>query len=199
MNQAWTPATDVSNTHTVEEHLCGLVEVFLDHGLDAARGREANIIRLLAASPASPVVVALTAYMPELVERRCDFRFVFADRGLPAARSDLSSALNGAEDGLADREGVLRRIVGAPARRVHESLVLGDHLAWIGAPMPNKWALGAELGQIIRRPSAVQLAAMAFESVWIGSENWLMSADIPALPTVLKPVYQTMERTSNAA
>lgn len=192
MNQAWTPAVDLSTSDTVEEHLCGLVEVFLDHGPDAPLGREGRIIRLLAASPGSPVVTALTSYMPELVERNLEFRFVFADRGLPGARSDLASALNDASDGLADRAGVLKRIVGAPARRVHESLVLGDRLAWIGAPMPNSWALGAELGQIIRRPSAVQLAAMGFESVWIGSEEWIMSADIPVMPTVLKPVYQSM-------
>ena len=129
--------------------------------------------------------------MPELVERNLEFRFVFADRGCPAPavtwrRHSMTPVT------AWPTAGVLKRIVGAPARRVHESLVLGDRLAWIGAPMPNSWALGAELGQIIRRPSAVQLAAMGFEVVWIGSEEWIMSADIPVMPTVLKPVYQSM-------
>lgn len=182
MQHAVAPDVNVSRHDAVQQHLCELVARFLSKELNVFSRPDSTVIRLLAASPLSPVVTAVTGHLPQLLKRDCQFRFVFAERGMLDARVQLLSALNQADDGLAAQPGVLMRISGAAARRVHESLILGDRLAWIGAPMPDKWAVESNMGQMIERRNAVRMAAMGFDAVRIGADELLNSADIVTLP-----------------
>ncbi len=192
MNIALAPAFEPYVDDPVAEHLAVILDEFLEQRPGVLDGPNTKIIRLLAATPTSPVVSTLTERLRELAIRDFEFRFVFAERGLKNPRNHFLLALERARAGTATGEGVLS-IIGAPAaRKVNESLVLGDRIAWIGGALPDKSAVQTEFGQIIRRDSAVHLAAMGFESVRVGSEPWREAPSRVQLSTSPKSVVQSL-------
>jgi len=93
---------------------------------------------------------------------------------------------------------VLRQVAGKAAAQVNESLVLGDHTAWIGAPMPDRWAIQTDLGQTVTRPSAVHLAAMGFEAIRLGSDPWPIESELASRAAVSKPAPRLVEQPAPA-
>ena len=88
---------------------------------------------------------------------------------------------------------VLRQVAGKAAVQVNESLVLGENVAWIGAPMPDRWAIQTDLGQTVSRPSAVHLAAMGFEAIRLGSDPWPVESELARHAAMPKPAPRLVE------
>lgn len=178
MNHALAPAFDHYVADPIARHVYTLFNKALSDKTVAAGGTHSKIVRLLAASPGSPVAEAFIDLSRDLAIQGFDFRLVFTDRGHEEHRNHLVLALERARVGLARKDGVLR-VTGTPVpRKLHESLVLGDRFAWIGAPVAQKWETETEFGQTIQRPSAVHLAAMGFDSLRAASEPWRV--ELPA-------------------
>ena len=192
MNNALAPALDHFINDPVAEHLSGVLTDFVSEKVGVRDGPDSKIIRLLAAAPDTPVVMALSEHLYDLALQGFDFRFVFAENAPSAAAENLTLTLERARGGLSGQDGVLRLIGGPAARKVNESLVLGDRLAWIGAPVPHKWEAQTDFGRTIQRPSAVHLAAMGFESVRVGSMPWQVSADEARASTSTRTVIQSL-------
>ncbi len=192
MNHALASKLDSYARDPVTDHLSEMIAKLTSDKVGVLGGPDSKIIRLLAAGPDSPVVSAMCEHMRELAIHDFEFRLVFADNGPKAAADTLITALDHARAGLSRSEGVLRLIGGPAARKVNESLVLGERLAWIGAPMPQKWEAQADFGQTIQRPSAVHLAAMGFESVRVGSLLWQVAPAHAAAPKSPQTVIQSL-------
>lgn len=194
MNQALAPILEPYANDPVADHLSGMIANLLSDKVGVLGGPNATIIRLLAAGPDSPVVNALNGHMRELAIQGYEFRLVFAGTGSRHAADALIANLDHARAGQSKRDGVLRLIGGPAARKVNESLVLGERMAWIGAPMPNLVETQTDFGQTIQRPSAVHLAAMGFESVRVGSSAWDMTpasaAAAPAPQSVIQSLFE---------
>ena len=172
MNQALAPALDPIVRDPVADHISAMIAYLLSEKVGVLGAPNAKIIRLLAADPDSPASNALCSHMRDLAIQDFEFRLVFADRGRTQSADALMAALDHARAGQSRQDGVLRLIGGPAARKVNESLVLGDQMAWIGAPMPQRAETQTEFGQTIMRPNAIHLAAMGFESVRVGSLPW---------------------------
>ena len=172
MNQALAPTLDPIVRDPVADHISAMIADLLSDKVGVLGGPNSKIIRLLAADPDSPASNALCEHMRDLAIQEFEFRLVFADRGRTQSADAVVAALDHARAGQSGQDGVLRLIGGPAARKVNESLVLGDQLAWIGAPMPQRTETQTEYGQTIRRPNAIHLAAMGFESVRVGSLPW---------------------------
>lgn len=192
MNNALAPAFEPYIDDPVAEHLAAILDEFVKERTGVLSGPNAKIIRILAATPTSPVVNALTEHLRELAIREFEFRFVFAERGLENPRNHFLLTLERARAGTTAGEGVLRIVGGPAARKVNESLVLGDRIAWIGASLPDKSAVQTDFGQIIRRGNAVHLAAMGFESVRVGSDPWREAPPRVRLSTSRQSAVQSL-------
>lgn len=179
MDLALAPTFEPCVDDPAAAHLAELIEAYISDKSAYHERLHAKTIRVLAATPASPVVWALSQRLRELAIREFAFRFVFADRGPEAQRDHFTDTLERARIGSSLDPQVLRLVGKKPAGKVNESLVLGDRAAWIGAPLQERSAVQTEFGQIIKRSSAVNLAAMGFDSVRLGSEPW---TGAPALP-----------------
>jgi hypothetical protein len=192
MNHALAPALDHYVSDPVADHLSCLIGKLVAAKVGVLGGAHSRLIRLLAAGPDSPVVSALSEHMRDLAIQGFEFRMVFADDGPKTSAEALAAALERAKAGLSKREGVLRLIGGPAARKVNESLVLGERLAWIGAPLPHKWEAQTDFGQTIQRPSAVHLAAMGFESIRVGSHTWTVQPAEAAEPKSRQNIIQSL-------
>lgn len=172
MNQALAPALDPIVKDPVADHISAMIVDLLSENVGVLGGPNAKVIRLLAADPDSPVSNALCSHMRDLAIQGFEFRLVFAERGRIQSANALMAALDHARAGQSRQDGVVRLVGGPAARKVNESLVLGDQMAWIGAPMPKRAETQSDFGQAISRPNAIHLAAMGFESVRVGSVPW---------------------------
>ena len=162
----------------VRDHLSGLIDEFIA-GRGPSFGRKKGPqVRVLAASAASPLVMAIIPFIPKLDTLGLDLRVLLAERGMNDSRDVLIGALGRLRaDGQMSGD-VLRQVAGKAAAQVNESLVLGEYAAWIGAPMPDRWAIQTDQGQTVYRPSAVHLAAMGFEAIRLGSDPWPVESEL---------------------
>ena len=182
----------------VREHLSGIIQEFIS-GRGPHFGRKKGPqVRVLAASAASPVVMAVVPFIPKFDTLGFDLRVLIAERGMNDSRDVLISALGRLRaDGQMSGD-VLRQVAGKAAAQVNESLVLGDNIAWIGAPMPDRWAIQTDLGQTVTRPSAVHLAAMGFEAIRLGSDPWPIESELASRAAVSKPAPRLVEKPAPA-
>ena len=171
----------------VRDHLSGLIDEFIA-GRGPSFGRKKGPqVRVLAASAASPLVMAIIPFIPKLDTLGLDLRVLLAERGMNDSRDVLIGALGRLRaDGQMSGD-VLRQVAGKAAAQVNESLVLGEYAAWIGAPMPDRWAIQTDQGQTVYRPSAVHLAAMGFEAIRLGSDPWPVESELARRVAVPKP------------
>ena len=177
----------------VRDHLSGIIQDFIT-GRGPHFGRKKGPqVRVLAASAASPVVSAFVPFIPKLDTLGFDLRVLLAERGMNDSRDVLISALGRLRaDGKMSGD-VLRQVAGKAAVQVNESLVLGENVAWIGAPMPDRWAIQTDLGQTVSRPSAVHLAAMGFEAIRLGSDPWPVESELARHAAMPKPAPRLVE------
>jgi len=178
----------------VRDHLSGLIDEFIA-GRGPSFGRKKGPqVRVLAASAASPLVMAIIPFIPKLDTLGLDLRVLLAERGMNDSRDVLIGALGRLRaDGQMSGD-VLRQVAGKAAAQVNESLVLGEYAAWIGAPMPDRWAIQTDQGQTVYRPSAVHLAAMGFEAIRLGSDPWPVESELARRVAVPKPAPKPAPR-----
>ena len=178
----------------VRDHLSGLIDEFIA-GRGPSFGRKKGPqVRVLAASAASPLVMAIIPFIPKLDTLGLDLRVLLAERGMNDSRDVLIGALGRLRaDGQMSGD-VLRQVAGKAAAQVNESLVLGEYAAWIGAPMPDRWAIQTDQGQTVYRPSAVHLAAMGFEAIRLGSDPWPVESELAQRVAVPKPAPKPAPR-----
>ena len=193
MTPAAAQYADPRPDQNVRDHLSGIIQDFIT-GRGPHFGRKKGPqVRVLAASAASPVVSAVVPFIPKLDTLGFDLRVLLAERGMNDSRDVLISALGRLRaDGKMSGD-VLRQVAGKAAVQVNESLVLGDHIAWIGAPMPDRWAIQTDLGQTVTRPSAVHLAAMGFEAIRLGSDAWPVESELARHAAMPKPAPRLVE------
>ena len=172
MDLALAPSFEPYVDDPVAEHLADLIESYVSDKSGYQERPHAKTVRVLAATPVSPVVAALSPRLRELAIREFGFRFLFAERGPEPQQGEFLDTLERARIGSSRDPQILRLIGAKPVHKVNESLVLGDRLAWIGAPLQERSAVQTAFGQVITRGSAVNLAAMGFEAVRPGSQPW---------------------------
>ncbi len=192
MNQALAPALEPVVSDPVADHVSAMFAYLQTDKVGVLGGPNSKVIRLLAAGPDSPAVTALCDHMRDLAIKDFELRLIFAERGTKQSSDALVAALDHAKAGQSRQDGVMRLIGGPAARKVNESLVLGEQLAWIGAPMPNRAETQTEFGQTIMRPSAIHMAAMGFESVRVGSLPWEEAPAPAEAPKSKQSVIQSL-------
>ncbi|MGI9414958.1 MAG: hypothetical protein ACR2PM_14885, partial [Hyphomicrobiales bacterium] len=177
----------------VREYLSGLIDEFLARRGPHCARRAAPQVRVMAVSAASPVVTAVIPFIPKFDTSGIDLRVVLAERGMNDTRDVLITALGRLQPDGRMTGDVLRQVAGRAAAQVNESLVLGDHAAWIGAPMPDRWAIQTDIGQTVYRPGAVHLAAMGFESIRLGSDPWPVETDLASRIAAQRAALRPLE------